>query len=93
MSTIGAVQRRIKKVEGFEVRFKYPHNRKDVYDNKIGLPQYPYTVMARNVWNVTGWKNQRFKPNYPGFDVVAYFKDGTACNGNCRLANIRDSYL
>jgi hypothetical protein len=92
MPTVGAVQRRIEKVEVFKVRFKHL-NGTDVKDNKQNIPQYPYSAMARNAWTVSYWKSQRFNPNYPGFRIDVLLKDGSICNGNYLLWNVRDSYL
>lgn len=92
MGTIGTVQRRILKVEGFQVRFRHL-NGKDVHDRMDGIPQYPYVNMAKNAWSVTYWRSQRFKANYPGFKVDVLRKDGSPSNGHSLLGNVRDSYL
>lgn len=92
MSTVGAVQRKIDRVEGFQVRFRHLDGG-DVRDDMRGLPQYPYSNMARNGSTVKNWKELRFNKAFPGFRVDVLYKDGKVCDGRCLLANVRDTYL
>jgi hypothetical protein len=91
MSTIGNVERKIRRVEHFEVRFLYL-NGADVRSDKEGLPQYPFEVAAAADFTVAAWKRGRFLPAFPGYDVKVLAAGGIPVQGNTRMASIRDSY-
>jgi hypothetical protein len=91
MSTIGSVERKIKRIEHFEVRFLYLDGT-DVRSDKERLPQYPYEVAASGDITVESWKRRRFRRAYPGYDVKVVDARRTAVPGNTRLATIRDTY-
>jgi len=91
MSTIGNVERKIRRIEHFEVRFLYL-NGADVRSDKEGLPQYPYEVAAASDITVTAWKRGRFLPAFPGFNVKILSTGGESVQGNTRLGSIRDTY-
>lgn len=91
MSTIGNVERKIRRIEHFEVRFMYL-NGVDVRSDKEGLPQYPYEIAAAADATVAAWIRGRFLPAYPGYDVKVVSAGGTSVQGNTRLASIRDTY-
>jgi len=92
MSTIGNVERKIRRVEHFEVRFLYL-NGVNVRSDKEGLPQYPYEVAAAADITVTAWKRGRFLPSFPGYDVIVLTRSGAPVQGNTRLGSLRDTYL
>jgi hypothetical protein len=60
--------------------------------DKNGIPIYPFDHAAKNSMTVSTWKEQRFRPNYPGFDVDVLDGTGQTVAGNVLLSNIRDSY-
>lgn len=93
MPILRNVQQKIYSIEGFRVRFKDRRSGRDVPDHIRNIPQYPYERMARNRWTVSGWKLERFRRTYPGFDVDVLYADGSVCGGNARLATVRDTYL
>jgi hypothetical protein len=86
------VERKIWDVEGFAVAIKYPAGR-DIRGDKEGIPTYPYDRMARNALTVAAWKEQRFVPNYVGFDVDVLDGSGYVVAGNTLLSTVRDSYV
>ena len=91
MSTIGNVERKIKRIEHFEVRFTYLDGT-DIRSDKAGLPQYPYGVAASGELTVEAWKRSRFRRAYPGYEVKVVNARGEAVQGNTRLATVRESY-
>lgn len=91
MSTIGNVERKIRRIEHFDVRFLYLGGT-DVRSDKAGLPQYPYEVAAAADITAATWKRTRFLPAYPGYDVKVVSADGTGVQGNTRLGSVRDTY-
>jgi len=91
MSTIGNVERRIRKIEHFEARFLYLDGT-DVRSDKGGLPQYPYGVAASGHITVKTWKQSRFLQVYPGYDVKVLDGRHAGVQGNTRLATVRDTY-
>jgi hypothetical protein len=53
---------------------------------------YDFARMARNSITVSAWKEQRFRPEYPGFDVDVLDAFANPAAGNTLLAPVRDSY-
>jgi hypothetical protein len=91
MAKVKNVEKRIWDIEGFAVTIRY--NGRDVRSDYTGLPQYPaYERMAKNDMTVAAWKENRFFPAYPGYDVDVLDGDGNACQGNTKLGSVRDSY-
>jgi hypothetical protein len=91
MSTIGNVERKIKRIEHFEIRFVYLDGT-DIRSDKEGLPQYPYGVAASGELTVEAWKRSRFRRAYPGYEVKVINARGETVQGNTRLATVRESY-
>ena len=92
MAKVKRVEKSIWDVEGFSVRILY-HTGVDVRSDREGVPVYPFDRAAKNEITVESWKAQRFRPNYPGFEVDVLDGDGDSVNGNTKLATVRDSYL
>ena len=91
MAKVKNVEKRIWDTEGFAVIIKY--NGRDVRGDFAGMPQYPpYERMAKNDMTVSDWKEKRFYPAYPGYYVDVLDGDGGVCQGNMKLASVRDSY-
>jgi hypothetical protein len=91
MAKVKNVEKRIWDIEGFAVIIKY--NGRDVRSDYSGLPQYTvYERMAKNDITVAAWKENRFYPSYPGFEVDVLDGDGNVCQGNTKLGTVRDSY-
>lgn len=93
MATVGFIQRQIKQVEGFEVKFKDRRTLRDVNDKKKGIPSYPYQNAMRNSSTVSHWKLVRFKTNYSGFAVDVVRANGSAAIGMEHLGKVRDTFL
>ena len=91
MLEIEGVERKIKRVEGFDVRVLWP-SRKDVRSDKQGLPSYSFARAANNDITVATWKIQRFRSTYPGFDVEVLDASGHAVPGNTKLSSVRATY-
>jgi hypothetical protein len=90
MAKIKAVEKRMWDVEGFDVVFC--QNGKDVRGDRQGIPQYPYVRAAKDHMTVSDWRDARFLPNYPGFNVEVLDGDGNHAHGLMKLENVRDSY-
>jgi hypothetical protein len=91
MSKVKTVEKRIWDVEGFAVAILHLHG-SDVRSDKEGLPMYKYEKAAKNDMTVADWKEIRFKPNYPGFDVAVLNGSGETVHGGTKLWTVRDSY-
>jgi len=85
------VEKKISDVEGFNVRILHLDNR-DVRGDMENLPSYPYERAAMDEKIVSDWKKERFKPNYPGFNVEVLKGNGDEAHGRIKLVNVRDSY-
>jgi hypothetical protein len=91
MSSVANVERRIRRIEGFRVRILHL-NRIDVRGDREGLPQYSYHRAADNDITVEAWKETRFRPSYPGFEVDVVDRRGDSVQGNTKLETVRAGY-
>ena len=93
MPKVKNVEKKIWDVEGFDVTIKHQDGR-DLRGDFTGLPQYDnYERQAKNDMTVAEWREKRFYPKYPGYEVDVLDGDGKVTAGNTKLANVRDSYL
>ena len=91
MSTIANVERKIRRVEGFDVRILHLGGA-DVRGDRTGLPQYPLRHAAAEEITVEHWKETRFRPSFPGFEVDVLNGRGRSMQGNTKLSTVRASY-
>ena len=91
MSTIANVERKIRRVEGFEVRILHLRGA-DVRGDRMGMPQYSFRHAAAEDFTVERWKETRFRPSFPGFEVDVLDGRGRSVQGNTKLATVRSSY-
>lgn len=87
MVTIKSAEEKILNVEKFKVSFY--KNGINVRSDLRNIPQYPYSKAAHDSWTVAEWIRERFKSNYPGFDVKVYSKENIEVKGNMKLSTIR----
>jgi hypothetical protein len=92
VSTVRTVEQKIFRVEGFRVVILHPDGR-DVRGDRERLPPYPFERAMKNSSNVKTWKERRFEPVYPGFDVEVIGADGRRMHGGTLLGTVRDEYL
>jgi len=91
MPLVKNVEKRIWDVEQFSVIIRHVDGR-DMRGDRTGVPMYVYERMARNSMTVAAWKEQRFRPSFPGFDVDVLDGVGNIVAGNTLLSSVRDSY-
>jgi len=92
MSTVKRVERQIRNLEAFEVKFRHPDGR-DVRGDLQGVPSYHFNERkAKRSMTVAAWKAQRFGPHYGRYEVDVLLGDGSPADGRMRLGNVRDSY-
>ena len=91
MPSLKTVQKRMFRIEGFEVAFRHPDGRA-MRGDRSGVPQYEYQRKAKDNITVAAWKNQRFFPNYAGFEVEVLNGQGESVPGKTLLSTVRDSY-
>ena len=91
MSTIANVERKIRRVEGFDVRILHLRGA-DVRGDRMGLPQYAFQRAADHDITVETWKETRFRPSFPGFEVDVLDRRGRSVQGNTKLSTVRASY-
>ena len=92
MSTIANVERKIRRVEGFDVRILHLRGA-DVRGDRTGLPQYSFRHAAADDITVEHWKETRFRPSFPGFEVDVLNGRRRSAQGNTKLSTVRVSYL
>jgi len=83
------VEKKIWETEGFDVRFTYKG--KDVRGDKQGIPQWAGKNHSRNDMTVARWK-EKFKQQYPGYDVEVLDGNGDVVQGRTQLSTLRDTY-
>jgi hypothetical protein len=91
MSAVANVERKIRRVEGFEVRILHLRGA-DVRGDRTGLPQYGFRHKAPDDFTVEHWKGTRFRPSFPGFEVDVLDGRGRSVQGNTKLSTVRASY-
>jgi len=93
MPIVKNVEKRIWEVEQFDVAIKHADGR-DMRGDRAGIPQYPpFERMAKNGLTVAAWRDKRFRPTYPGFEVDVLDGTGEPVAGLTLLSTVRDSYL
>ena len=91
MPRLKTVVQHVFRIEGFEVAFRHPDGR-SMRSDRSGVPQYEYQRAAKNSMTVADWKNQRFYPNYAGFEIQVLNGGGKSVSRNTLLSTVRDSY-
>ncbi len=92
MSTIANVERKVRRIEGFKVRILHLHGA-DVRGDRAGMPQYPFRHAAADDITVEHWKETRFRPAFPGFEVGVLDGRRRSVQGNTKLSTVRASYI
>lgn len=91
MALVKNVEKRIWDIEGFAVIIRHADGR-DMRGDRTGITMYDFERMAKNSMTISGWKEQRFYPKYPGLEVDVLDAYGIAMTGNTLLSTVRDSY-
>jgi hypothetical protein len=92
MPTIGSIEKKIERVEGFRVNVLYPDGRNIRSDQEDFRHNYNYERAANGDMTVAQWRDVRFRKVFPGFGVEVLYGDGQVANGNAKLSSVRDSY-
>lgn len=90
MPTIKNVEKKISKIEGFNVRFM--SNGKDVRGDMEIPVQYQMQKMSKNSYSVGEFK-QKLKKIFVNFDFDILKRDGSKASGQTKLSTVRDTYL
>ncbi len=85
MRSTSTVAAAIGEIEGFDIRFV--DGDEDVSRRRV--EDYPYERAARGAWTVAKWREQRFLPNYPDFQVEVLRADGSVAHGKTLLDTLR----
>lgn len=91
MPKVEAIEKRISNIENFDVIIR-GQDGKDLRSDMVLPKQYQAERMTRNSHSVNQWKN-KFKEQYPGYEVDVLNGQGNKARGNMKLSNVRDSYL
>jgi hypothetical protein len=91
VTSVGRVERAIRRVEGFEVRIKYLQG-SNVRSDRTRMPPWPYRVAAKDAWSVATWKLERFTQRYPGFVVDVLDARHSVVRGQTKLHTVRATY-
>jgi hypothetical protein len=91
MSAVANVERKIRRIEGFDVRILHLRGA-DVRGDRTGLPQYSFRHAAADDFTVEHWKETRFRLSFPGFEVDVLDGRGRSVQGNTKLSTVRASY-
>ena len=66
MMRVDTLERKIKQIEGFNVRLLWPDGN-DVRSDYVGAESYRCIRAARDNWTVSRWIKDRFKHSLPSF--------------------------
>lgn len=77
----------IREVEGFTVQVSDWSEQQ--WDEPGYCPAYPYKRAAPGDMTFAAWRERRFVPSYPDFEVTAPRADGSAFGPNTRLKTLR----
>ena len=91
MIRVDTLERRIKQIEGFNVRVLWP-DKTDVRSDYVGAKAYRCIRAARDSWTVASWIRERFKRSNPQFDVEVIDGNGNPVHGRTSLRNVRKWY-
>lgn len=96
MPTLAYVEKKIARIEGFDVTFRYSGPAKsmgrDVRGDREDVPTYSFQRMLKGDATVAAWIETRFTPNFPGYAVEVLNGSGKPVNGRTKLANLRATY-
>ena len=92
MPTIGSIERRIQRVEGFMVSLLYPDGTNIRSDQQGFRHNYNYERAASDDMTVSQWRATRLQSVYPGYRVEVLFANGQIANGNTKLGSVRATY-
>jgi hypothetical protein len=76
-------------VEGFRVSLVPRSTSRPVL---ASAAEYHYQRAARDHWSVARWRQERFWPDYPDFDVEVLDNDGRVVHGRTLLSTVRATY-
>ena len=91
MATVASVERRVRSVEGFRVAIRHLDGR-NVRGDRTNMPTYMFRRAMSDTANVKAWREGRFRPRYPGFEVDVLRRDGSRAHGGTLLATVRAEY-
>jgi hypothetical protein len=91
VATIRQIEKRVRRIEGFDVVI-LDRRYRDVRGDLAGQPQYPYARAMSDGSTVAKWKRTRFQPNYAGFRVDVVDPDGRRVDGHTLLQTLRYWY-
>lgn len=91
MATVKTVERKIRKVDGFDVVIRH-RDGSDVRGDLRGLPTYPYKRALSEDATASSWIKGRFSKVYPGYQVDVIDGEGNPVKGNSKLKTVRGTY-
>ncbi len=87
------LEKKIWDFEGFQVRFVYSRDGRDVRDDKRNVGNYSYERQARNSLTVKEFQKRRLKKfKKYGWKGEILLGTGSVAHGNMTLSKVRDSY-
>ena len=92
MVEVRTLENRIREVEGFEVRVKWPDGT-DVRSDYSGAHSYRRKRASKNNWTIYKWIENSFKKSNPHFNVEVLLRNGDVAKPlNIKLSTVRDTY-
>lgn len=89
MPKVSNIEAFVRKIEGFEI--KIMRNGIDVRSDKRIERQYEAGKRSKNNFTVNEWK-EKFRSQFPGYDVEVLYADGSIARGNTLLSTVRETY-
>jgi hypothetical protein len=92
MAMVRSIERRIRRVEGFDVVIRDPADGHNVRSDRGRFPAYEFLNRAADGETVERWKITRFDQRYLGYRCDVLDALGRRVRGNTRLRTVRWTY-
>lgn len=83
------IEKTVYELEGFEIIIT--QNGVNVRGDKFIPRQYDAAKMSKKSFTVREWQ-EKFQCQFPGYEALVLYEDGSIARGNTLLSTVRDSY-
>lgn len=94
MPKTSVVEQKIWETEGFQaiITQNTGGKERDLCGDKLLPKQYVAIKASKNSFTVAQWR-EKFRRQFPGYDVKVLYAAGSVARGNTKLSTVRESYL
>lgn len=84
------IEKTVYELEGFQIVIT--QKGANVRGDKFIPRQYDAAKMSKNSFTVREWQD-KFQSQFPGYEALVLYADGSVARGNTCLSTVRESYL